>query len=113
MMTMRGDDHLMAILLRASAPLLVWGVHFFLCYAFIAIGCTAGISEAMHKAVLLAATALALAAAAAMAVRPWRRIHGPAPGRLRDLATLCGAGLAVMGMAWTLIPLWLLSVCGR
>jgi hypothetical protein len=113
MTTMRGDDHLMSILLRASAPLLVWGAHFFLCYAFIAIGCTAGIGGTMLKAVVLAATALALAAAVAMAVRPWRRINGPAPGRLRDLAALCGAGLAVMGMGWTLIPLWLLGVCGR
>jgi hypothetical protein len=110
---MRGDDHLMPVLLRASAPLVVWGVHFFLCYAFIAIGCTAGIGGTMIRAVLLAATALALAAEAAMALRSWRRVNGPAPRRLRDLVALCGAGLAAMGVGWTLIPLWLLGVCGR
>jgi hypothetical protein len=102
---MRGDDHLMPVLLRASAPLLVWGAHFFFCYAFIAIGCIAGIGETMLKAVLLAATALALGS--------WRRLDGPAPRRLRDLAALCGAILAIMGMGWTLIPLWLLGVCSR
>lgn len=112
-MAMRGDDHLMPILLRASAPLLVWGVHFFLCYAFIAIGCTAGMGQTLLKAVLLAATALALAVSGAMALRSWRRVNGPAPRRLRDLAALCGAGLAVMGVGWTLIPLWLLDVCSR
>jgi hypothetical protein len=112
-MTMRGDDHLMPVLLRASAPLLVWGVHFFLCYGFIAIGCMAGMTETMLKAVLLAAAALALATVAAMGLRSWRRVNGPAPGRLRDLAALCGAGLAAMGVGWTLIPLWLLGVCDR
>jgi hypothetical protein len=112
-MTMRDDDRLMPILLRASAPLVVWGVHFFLCYAFIAIGCTAGIGGKMLKAVLLAATALALATVVAMALRSWRRVNGSAPRRLRDLAALCGAGLAAMGVGWTLIPLWLLGVCGR
>lgn len=110
---MRGDDHLMPVLLRASAPLLLWGAHFFLCYAFIAVGCTAGLGETMLKSVLLAATALALAAALFMALRSWRRVNGPAPRRLRDLAALCGAALALMGMGWTLIPLWLLGVCGR
>ena len=110
---MRGDDHLMSSLLRATAPLLVWGGHFFLCYAFIAIGCTAGLGETMLKAALLAATALALAAVAMMALPPWRRINGPAPRRLRDLAALCSAVLSVMGVGWTLIPLWLLGVCSR
>lgn len=71
---MRGDDHLMSVLLRASAPLVVWGVHFFLCYAFIAIGCTAGIGGKM----LLAATPLALATVVAMALRSWRRCAAPA-----------------------------------
>lgn len=33
--------------------------------------------------------------------------------RLRDLAASCDAGLAVRGEGWTLIPLWLLGVCGR
>ena len=49
---MRGDDHLMPVLLRASAPLLVWGARFFLCYAFIATGCVAGIGDALMKAAL-------------------------------------------------------------
>jgi hypothetical protein len=66
---MRGDGHLMPVLLRASAPLLVWGAHFFLCDGFIAIGCVAGLGETMMKAVLLAATALALAAAVVMVLR--------------------------------------------
>jgi hypothetical protein len=110
---MRGDDHLMPILLRASAPLVLWGAHFFLCYAFIAIGCRAGIGGTVLKAVLLAATALALATVVAMALRSWRRVKGLAPRRLRDLAALCGAGLAAMGVGWMLIPLWLLGVCGR
>ena len=110
---MRGDDHLMPVLLRASAPLLAWGAHCFLCYAFIATGCVAGIGNAMMKPALLAATALALAATVVMVLRSWRRIDGPAPRRLRDLAALCGGVLAIMGMGWTLIPLWLLGVCGR
>lgn len=110
---MRGDDHFMSILLRATAPLLVWAGHFFLSYAFIAIGCTAGAGETLLKAVLLAATALALALVALMALPPWRRHQGPAPRRLRDLAALCGAGLAFIGIGWTAVPLWMLGVCGR
>ena len=108
---MRGDDNLMPILLRATAPLLAWGVHFFFCYAFIAIGCTAGIGEPVQKAVMLAATGAALAAIVAITLRPWRRLFGPAPRSLRDFAAVCGAGLSVMGIGWTVIPLWLLGVC--
>ena len=110
---MRGDDHLMPILLRATAPLLAWGVHFFACYALIAVGCAGGVAEPVLKGTMLAATALAMAGVAWTALRPWRRLRSPAPRSLRDLAAACGAGLAAVGIGWTAIPLWLLGVCSR
>jgi hypothetical protein len=116
---MRGNDHFPALLLRVTAPLLVWGAHFFFCYIAIAAGCLGMLRVASIaglpalKVLMLLATLLALAAVLLMTLRPWRRVRGPQGRSLRDLATMGGGVLAALGIGWTLIPLALLDVCHR
>lgn len=83
--------------LRALAPLLLWAVHFFLCYVISA-----------ERRLLLA-----LLSAAALAVCAWllwrRRAVLDERASLRAWSGAGGAALALIGIAWTCVPILLLA----
>ncbi|NML16580.1 hypothetical protein [Azohydromonas caseinilytica] len=99
------------------APLALWAAHFAFCYVATAVGCTAllqggGITPQTLRAVLALGTTVALAGGAGLL---WRACR-PAARRGGDLLPVLrrtGALLALVGMAWTGLPLALLPVCGR
>lgn len=101
----------------AAAPLLVWAGHFFASYVAVAAVCTVhhGQAPALLRVALLSASVLAMIAALLLlrsALRRRRSRH--AAGRaaaLADGAALGCAVLAVIGIAWSALPMLLLQPC--
>lgn len=100
-----------------SAPLLLWALHFAFCYGAVAVGCTAllnggaPLTAGQLRLLLGGATVLALALGALLLWRALRAGGGPG-SRLLPRVRLLSALLALVGMAWTGLPLALLPVCG-
>ena len=94
-------------LLKGTAPLLVWALHFALCYGVVAAQCSPALvaTATPSRTLLLVLSAVALAACVPMLGRHW-------PLRLLDWARAGGAVLALAGIAWTTVPLLLLDGCG-
>jgi len=101
--------------LRGCAPLLVWGAHFALCYGLVGAQCSPGLFDAAMptSAVLVVVSAAALLACAFLLWRAWRAL-GPLDEHLplRQWAGAAGALLALVGIAWTSLPLLMLDGCG-
>jgi hypothetical protein len=100
----------------ASAPLLLWALHFAFCYVVVAVGCTAvgrGADAAPGdlRLALVAATVLALALGMWLLLRACRASLAGA-GDLLPRVRLACAALAFVAMLWTGLPLTLLPVCG-
>ncbi|HET6600055.1 MAG TPA: hypothetical protein VFG60_08835 [Burkholderiaceae bacterium] len=95
-----------------GAPLLVWALHLFGAYAFVAISCCSAFAEtqwfgvAAPRLVLLAASVLALAAIVALLLRGLRE-----PESLLRTASTGTAALALIGVAWTTLPMLLMPMC--
>ncbi|MDQ1834860.1 hypothetical protein [Massilia scottii] len=108
-------ERLFSKLLHACAPLLVWVLHFFFCYAWVAALCAPGMIDgaAPRRWVVGMASALALGVCLWLA---WRARHVLASAseatRLLDWAGAGSAVLAVTGVAWTSLPALLLDGCG-
>jgi hypothetical protein len=104
-MSMRAN--LLTTLLRGTAPLLVWALHFALCYGLVGAQCSPALVEpgAPSRTLLLILSAVALAACLPMLDRRM-------PVRLLDWASAGSAVLALAGIAWTTAPLLLLDGCG-
>lgn len=107
-------ERLPARLLHACAPLLVWVLHFFMCYVWVAAQCAPGLidGEAPRRWVLGGVSALALGVCLWMA---WRARHVLASAseatRLLDWASAGSAVLALAGVAWTTLPALMLDGC--
>jgi hypothetical protein len=98
-----------------AAPMLLWSAHFGFCYVAVAVGCTArahgdAASASSLRTALLAATAIALAIGAWLLVHACRA-DAREPGALLPKVRLAGAVLALVGIAWTSLPLALLPLC--
>lgn len=108
-------ERLFSKLLHACAPLLVWALHFFFCYVWVAALCAPGLidGEAPRRAMVGLASALALGVCLWLA---WRARHVLAKAseatRLLDWASAGSAVLAVAGVAWTSLPALMLDGCG-
>jgi len=100
-------DNLLTALFKGTAPLLVWALHFSVCYGLVAAQCSPALAEpgGPSRMLLLILSAVALAACVAMLGRQW-------PVRLLDWASAGSAVLALTGIAWTTVPLLLLDGCG-
>lgn len=107
---MKNQDHLLSRMLRVVLPLVVWGVHFFFCYAYAAVACERGGDPATG---LVVASVLAVMAAAVLAVRSLRQVCGPAraaPG-LEDWASLVSGAFALVAIVWTCVPMLMVEMC--
>jgi len=93
--------------LRAMAPILVWALHFAVSYGLVAWGCVAWGAVAPLRGWLIAVGVAALAVVATLGVLAWRR----APGPLAVPAERWTALLALLGVAWTVVPAFVLPLC--
>lgn len=93
--------------LRSMAPLLVWAVHFASCYLVVAFGCVAWGPQAPLRALVVGASVLALLAIATQAVLAWRRRGTPLAAPAERWSSL----LALLGVAWTTLPAFVLPLC--
>ena len=106
---MRSQDRLLRKMTLAVAPLLVWAAHFFFCYAWTAVACQRGGDPAMA---LVAASVLAVGAAAALLGRSLRRLcRAPQPVRLIVWVHFASAALALAAIVWTCVPMLMLAIC--
>ena len=107
---MRAQDRLLTRTLTAVMPLVLWGVHFFFCYAWAAVACQRGGDPGP---VLGAVSVVAVGAAALLFARALRPVcrQGDAAPALHDWATLVTAALAPVAIAWTCVPMLLVDMC--
>lgn len=98
----------------AATPLAIWGGHFFAAYVFIAIGCRAGLDARMvagSSALTLGLAALTLLALAWLVII-MAGSAGSAGASAAPRAIRFGtAALAWVAVAWTAIPILLISSC--
>ncbi len=106
--------------LFALAGLLIWALHFGAIYAFQALACARGFAGEVAGAgivtvFVVAATVLALLAAAAVLVAGWRTAGANADLAehdefLRSLGLLV-AGLSVVTIVWEALPVLMMPAC--
>ena len=106
-------DHFLKQLLRGTLPLLVWAAHFAFCYVVAAAQCTPALirTGGPNRTLLVIATAVAVAACLWLAWRERGFLHNRQDARLLDWAGALGAGLALVGILWTGLPLLLVEGC--
>lgn len=102
---MPASERLFPQLIRGTAALLIWAVHFFFSYVYVAAGCMAG--APLRRSVLLAGSALALLAVCALL---WQAVRQRVQG-LAGWAQAGGAVLAFIGIVWTSVPMFMLGPC--
>jgi hypothetical protein len=110
---MRTQDRLLTRTLRVTLPLVIWGVHFFFCYAYAAVACQRGGPPGTVLAVLGAISLLAVAAAALLfgqASRVVCRQGAAAPG-FYEWVTFTVAALSLVAIVWTCVPMLMVEVC--
>lgn len=94
------------------APLLVWALHFAACYVAVAVACTLSPGRTLDIPVLLAclvaATVLALVT---LVVMLWRARAAPSDGHFDRLIRRVCAALALVGVAWSAVPMAMLATC--
>ena len=107
--------------LFALAGLLIWALHFGAIYAFQALACARGFAgrevagTGIVTAFIIAATVLALLAAAAVMVAGWRTAGANASLAehnefLRHLGLLV-AGFSIVAIVWEALPVLLMPAC--
>jgi hypothetical protein len=99
-------------LLHGTLPLLVWALHFAFCYGLAAAQCSpAGMRPGGPDRLLLGgATVLALGACAWLLWRARGVPRRPDAGLL-DWAAFLSAGLALVAVAWSGLPILLVAGC--
>ena len=107
------QDHFFKQLVRGTLPLLVWAAHFTFCYLLAAAQCTPALMRAggPDRVLMGIATALALALCGWLAWRERGILRNPQGAGLLDWAAALGAMLALVGIAWTGLPLLLVGGC--
>ncbi len=106
-------DHFFRRFVRGTLPLVVWAAHFAFCYLLAAAQCTPAAMRAAgpDRMLLGVATALALAVCAYLAWRERAILQDAQGAGLLHWAAALGALLALVGIAWTGLPLLLVGGC--
>lgn len=115
---MRTDDRIFHRTFDATAPLILWALHFFAAYIFAVASCDTTLADALWLdrpliwMVLLAWTIVVLPVAAFLL---WRAVvlYLMAPRQLLSGARLGCAVLGAIGIVWTAVPMLILSVCSQ
>jgi hypothetical protein len=113
---MQSRDHFFRDSVDASAPLLLWALHFFAVYIFVALACGSTLADAqlagysMIKTVSLLLSMIAILLVAGLC---WRAILlcRQRPQQLLSLARLGCAMLGAIGIIWTSVPMLILASC--
>ena len=106
-------DRFFRRLLRGTLPLLVWAGHFTFCYLLAAAQCTPAAmqSDGPDRLLLGGVTAAALALCAWLAWRERGILRDAHGAGLLEWAAALSAVLALVGIAWTGLPLLLVGGC--
>jgi hypothetical protein len=114
---MRAHDHFFHRTLDASAPLLLWALHFFVAYIFSAAACDTRLAKVSwygQPAIWLILVAWTAIMFAAIAWLLWRAAHRRSSAqRLLPDARFGCAILATVGVVWTTVPMFIVSVCTK
>ncbi len=111
-------DHFFRDAIKASASLLLWALHFFTLYIFVALACESVLVQSrlfgrplIESVSLLLSLIVSLLALALL----WRAVVlcRMEPQKLLPLARLGCALLGLIGIVWTSVPLLILSACTR
>lgn len=115
---MSAREHFFARALHGSLPLLVWAAHFFASYVLVAAQCSPALMTPDGPSMWLLAlmSAAGLGVCAVLLWRAWQAVRkARAAGRepaLTDWAAFGSSVLALVGIAWTTLPLLMLEHCG-
>jgi hypothetical protein len=116
-----GNDGFWIGLVHACLPLAIWAAHFFGSYVFVAVGCHAGLDTRNFAGIplltlgLAGATVIALLALAWILLQPSRLRAasgaGSGDGPIGAAFRRGAAGLSLVAVAWTGVPVVLLRAC--
>lgn len=103
----------------ATAPLLLWALHFFVLYVAVASGCTRGWAHARWAGLPAVNFGLGIFSAAALVLAVaivWRSLRGSreksaARHSLIPALRLAGGVLALVGIVWNTVPLLMITPC--
>ena len=118
-MSARGSMSFAGALLRMSAPLVIWAVHFLVIYALTAIACARGF--AATRVLGIDAVSWGIAAATVLAAGAMLFTIGVAVRRLRPQSngtaafvhwmSAAAGGLALVGILWEALPVLIVPAC--
>ena len=106
-----GSEHLLRHVLQGSGALIVWALHFFGVYGLVAAACCTPFAQTTWFGMSALRVSLwALSALAALGIA-WLIARGlRLPPSLLRSASVLGGTLALLGVAWTTVPLWVLAL---
>lgn len=113
---MQSRDHFFRKSVDASAPLLLWALHFFGVYIFVALACGSTLSDAqlfgypLIKSVSLLLSLIAILLVAGLCRRAILLCR-QTPQQLLSLARLGCAVLGTIAIVLTTIPMFILASC--
>lgn len=113
-------DGFAAVSREALAAFLWWAAHFGVSYVFIAASCVSPLRDAAWGGVSVIRLGLLVMTLPLVAWLAWRafaalhrpREEPPPASSLQRAARMASSLLALMAVAWTLIPMLVLRVCG-
>jgi hypothetical protein len=90
-----------------SLPLWIWAAQFAFCYGWAALACGAGMTAVWVRAPLVAASLVATVAIVWMLVRACRVSREGLLATVRGISAL----LALIGVVWAVVPVFVLPAC--
>lgn len=114
---LRHDERFLQRSCDAAAPLLLWLIWFFACYAFVALACDSILVHEQWlgmpaiRLVLYMANALALLVMLALLLRAVALYRSARRRTLLPTARVGIAALGMLGVLWTSMPAMLMAAC--